>query len=152
MIQKKTLIHKLIGDQFRECISDLYPLVIAVDRGISLYKMIRLITHSLAGDGYLSFMGMFAIIITSAAQLYQYKEFVESLHIECSERYVACNMVELNCRLQTSISSHKPTTDSMTVKLFLKLFPVKFDKLNKFWTKPLWLLFTRKNIHVQTEF
>ena len=30
---------------------------IVIDRGISLHKMIRLITFSLAGEGYLNFMG-----------------------------------------------------------------------------------------------
>src|SRR5215510_3777949 len=30
---------------------------IVVDRGIALHKMIRLITFSLAGEGYLNFMG-----------------------------------------------------------------------------------------------
>jgi 1,4-alpha-glucan branching enzyme len=28
-----------------------------IDRGVALHKMIRLVTHSLAGDGYLNFMG-----------------------------------------------------------------------------------------------
>lgn len=33
-----------------------------IDRGIALHKMIRLITHSLGGEGYLNFMGEFNII------------------------------------------------------------------------------------------
>lgn len=30
---------------------------IIIDRGISLHKMIRLITHGLGGEAYLNFMG-----------------------------------------------------------------------------------------------
>lgn len=33
------------------------PLTPVIDRGIQLHKMIRLITHTLGGDGYLNFMG-----------------------------------------------------------------------------------------------
>ena len=29
----------------------------ALDRGLSLHKMIRLFTHALAGEGYMNFMG-----------------------------------------------------------------------------------------------
>jgi len=28
-----------------------------IDRGLALHKMIRLITHSLGGEGYLNFIG-----------------------------------------------------------------------------------------------
>lgn len=37
--------------------SDLYPSNIVVHNGISLLKCIRLLTPSLAGEGYLSFIG-----------------------------------------------------------------------------------------------
>ena len=56
----------LVGDKtimFRLCDSEMYSNMsknsasIVIDRGIALHKMIRLITASLAGEGYLNFMG-----------------------------------------------------------------------------------------------
>ena len=56
----------LVGDKtimFRLCDADMYTGMnkfggnMTVDRGIALHKMIRLITASLAGEGYLNFMG-----------------------------------------------------------------------------------------------
>ena len=57
----------LVGDKtimFRLCDADMYTGMsrlfdsnAVVDRGIALHKMIRLITASLAGEGYLNFMG-----------------------------------------------------------------------------------------------
>lgn len=56
----------LVGDKtimFRLCDADMYTSMskftpsIVIDRGIALHKMIRLITASLAGQGYLNFMG-----------------------------------------------------------------------------------------------
>ncbi|MBQ3549887.1 MAG: alpha amylase C-terminal domain-containing protein [Clostridia bacterium] len=56
----------LVGDKtimFRLCDAEMYTGMnkfggnIIVDRGIALHKMIRLITSSLAGEGYLNFMG-----------------------------------------------------------------------------------------------
>lgn len=56
----------LVGDKtiiFRLCDSEMYTAMsknsnsAVIDRGISLHKMIRLITMSLAGEGYLNFMG-----------------------------------------------------------------------------------------------
>ena len=56
----------LVGDKtlmFRLCDADMYwhmnkfdPSLV-IDRGIALHKMIRLVTASLAGEGYLNFMG-----------------------------------------------------------------------------------------------
>lgn len=37
--------------------SKLSPLTAVIDRGMSLHKMIRLLTHSLGGEGYLNFEG-----------------------------------------------------------------------------------------------
>jgi 1,4-alpha-glucan branching enzyme len=37
--------------------SDESPPSLIIDRGLALHKMIRLITHALAGEGYLNFMG-----------------------------------------------------------------------------------------------
>lgn len=56
----------LVGDKtimFRLCDSEMYWSMskstpsIVIDRGIALHKMIRLITSSLSGEGYLNFMG-----------------------------------------------------------------------------------------------
>lgn len=56
----------LVGDKtimFRLCDSAMYTDMskfvdsAVIDRGIALHKMIRLLTLSLAGEGYLSFMG-----------------------------------------------------------------------------------------------
>ena len=56
----------LVGDKtimFRLCDAEMYTAMnkfggsLVVDRGIALHKMIRLITASLAGEGYLNFMG-----------------------------------------------------------------------------------------------
>ncbi len=56
----------LVGDKtimFRLCDAEMYwgmsrsiPSIV-IDRGIALHKMIRLVTATLAGDGYLNFMG-----------------------------------------------------------------------------------------------
>ncbi len=56
----------LVGDKtimFRLCDAEMYTSMstqtssIVIDRGIALHKMIRLVTSSLAGEGYLNFMG-----------------------------------------------------------------------------------------------
>ncbi len=56
----------LVGDKtimFRLCDAEMYTHMqkfdnsLIIDRGIALHKMIRLLTASLAGDGYLNFMG-----------------------------------------------------------------------------------------------
>ncbi len=56
----------LVGDKtimFRLCDAEMYTSMqkfaesLIIDRGIALHKMIRLITSSLAGEGYLNFMG-----------------------------------------------------------------------------------------------
>ena len=56
----------LVGDKtimFRLCDAEMYTGMnkfggnLVVDRGVALHKMIRLITASLAGEGYLNFMG-----------------------------------------------------------------------------------------------
>ncbi len=56
----------LVGDKtlmFRLCDSEMYTSMsraaqsVVIDRGIALHKMIRLLTSSLAGEGYLNFMG-----------------------------------------------------------------------------------------------
>lgn len=56
----------LVGDKtimFRLCDKEMYTSMnkasnsVVIDRGMALHKMIRLITQSLAGEGYLNFMG-----------------------------------------------------------------------------------------------
>ncbi len=56
----------LVGDKtimFRLCDAEMYNAMIkgaensVIDRGVALHKMIRLITATLAGEGYLNFMG-----------------------------------------------------------------------------------------------
>lgn len=56
----------LVGDKtimFRLCDAEMYSSMskithsLVIDRGIALHKMIRLLTASLAGEGYLNFMG-----------------------------------------------------------------------------------------------
>ena len=56
----------LVGDKtlmFRLCDAEMYTKMtrfaesLVIDRGIALHKMIRLLTASLAGEGYLNFMG-----------------------------------------------------------------------------------------------
>ncbi len=56
----------LVGDKtimFRLCDAEMYTAMnkfggsVVIDRGIALHKMIRLLTASLAGEGYLNFMG-----------------------------------------------------------------------------------------------
>ncbi len=56
----------LVGDKtimFRLCDAEMYEHMnkfdgsVVIDRGIALHKMIRLLTASLAGEGYLNFMG-----------------------------------------------------------------------------------------------
>ncbi|MBW1697278.1 MAG: alpha amylase C-terminal domain-containing protein [Deltaproteobacteria bacterium] len=56
LVGDQTLIFRLIGSAMYEHmqIDDNHP---AVDRGLALIKMIRLITLATAGDGYLNFMG-----------------------------------------------------------------------------------------------
>lgn len=37
--------------------SDLAPRSLVIDRGLALHKMIRLLTYTLGGEGYLNFIG-----------------------------------------------------------------------------------------------
>jgi 1,4-alpha-glucan branching enzyme len=56
LVGDKTLIFRMIdADMYTGMTRDFHNLVI--DRGIALHKMIRLITFSTAGGGYLNFMG-----------------------------------------------------------------------------------------------
>jgi 1,4-alpha-glucan branching enzyme len=56
LVGDQTLIFRLIGPAMYEFMK-LNDRHLAVDRGIALHKMIRLITLATAGNGYLNFMG-----------------------------------------------------------------------------------------------
>ena len=53
----KTLIFHLCDAEMYTNMSNLSPLTPVIDRGMSLHKMIRLLTHALGGEGYLNFEG-----------------------------------------------------------------------------------------------
>ncbi len=59
----KDSILRLIRFDF-DCFSEMYdymsnlaPKTTIIERGLALHKMIRLVTHTLGGDGWLNFMG-----------------------------------------------------------------------------------------------
>merc|ERR1719369_2456185 len=57
LVGDKTIAFRLIDKEMYTGMSVLTKPSPVVDRGIALHKMIRLVTHSLAGEGYLNFMG-----------------------------------------------------------------------------------------------
>jgi len=57
MVGDKTLAMWLMDADLYTGMSALEPKNAVIDRGIALHKMIRLLTFSLAGEGYLNFMG-----------------------------------------------------------------------------------------------
>eukprot|EP01135_Chromosphaera_perkinsii_P007733 Nk52_evm22s967 gene=Nk52_evmTU22s967 len=57
LVGDKTLAFWLMDKEMYTNMSVLSPMTPVVDRGLSLHKMIRLITHSLGGEGYLNFIG-----------------------------------------------------------------------------------------------
>jgi len=57
LVGDKTLAFWLMDKEMYTGMSNLFPANHIVDRGIALHKMIRLLTHGLAGEGYLNFMG-----------------------------------------------------------------------------------------------
>lgn len=56
MVGDKTLIFRLVDKEMYTSMSVFTPNLV-VDRGVALHKMIRLLTLSLSGGGYLNFMG-----------------------------------------------------------------------------------------------
>lgn len=56
MVGDKTIFFRLLGKDIYNSMS-VFDHNLRVDRGIALHKMIRLLTISTAGDGYLNFMG-----------------------------------------------------------------------------------------------
>ncbi|GAA5882786.1 hypothetical protein JCM16303_002455 [Sporobolomyces ruberrimus] len=57
LVGDKTLAFWMMDKEMYTNMSDLSELTMVVDRGLSLHKMIRLITHALGGEGYLNFEG-----------------------------------------------------------------------------------------------
>ena len=57
LVGDKTLMFRLCDAEMYTGMSKLFPESATVARGIALHKMIRLITASVAGEGYLNFMG-----------------------------------------------------------------------------------------------
>ncbi len=57
LVGDKTLAFWLMDKEMYDFMSTLSPLTPIIDRGISLHKMIRLLTYGLGGEGYLNFMG-----------------------------------------------------------------------------------------------
>ncbi|KAF8622102.1 hypothetical protein AX15_007239 [Amanita polypyramis BW_CC] len=57
LVGDKTLAFWLMDKEMYTNMSDLTPLTPIISRGIALHKMIRLLVHSLGGEGYLNFEG-----------------------------------------------------------------------------------------------
>lgn len=56
LVGDKTLIFRMVDKEMYTSMS-VFEQNMVVDRGIALHKMIRLLTITTAGDGYLNFMG-----------------------------------------------------------------------------------------------
>lgn len=57
LVGDKTIAFWLMDKEMYSLMSDSSPPSAIIDRGIALHKMIRLISHTLGGEGYLNFMG-----------------------------------------------------------------------------------------------
>ena len=57
LVGDKTIMFRLCDAEMYTGMSRLFDSSPVIDRGIALHKMIRLVTASLAGEGYLNFMG-----------------------------------------------------------------------------------------------
>lgn len=57
LVGDKTLMFRLCDAEMYTGMSKLFGTSLVIDRGVALHKMIRLVTASLAGEGYLNFMG-----------------------------------------------------------------------------------------------
>lgn len=57
LVGDKSLAFWLMDKEMYTNMSSLIPMTPIIDRGLQLHKMIRLITHSIGGEGYLNFMG-----------------------------------------------------------------------------------------------
>jgi len=57
LVGDKTLAFWLMDKEMYDFMSVVSPMTTIIDRGLSLHKMIRLITHALGGEGWLNFIG-----------------------------------------------------------------------------------------------
>jgi 1,4-alpha-glucan branching enzyme len=57
LVGDKTLAFWLMDKEMYTNMSKLSPMTPVIDRGLSLHKMIRLITFAIGGEGYLNFIG-----------------------------------------------------------------------------------------------
>ncbi|VEL29064.1 unnamed protein product [Protopolystoma xenopodis] len=57
LVGDKTISFWLMDKDMYTHMSTLSPPNLTIDRGIALHKMIRFITHTLGGEGYLNFIG-----------------------------------------------------------------------------------------------
>ncbi|KAL2094369.1 hypothetical protein ACEWY4_009088 [Coilia grayii] len=57
LVGDKSLAFWLMDQEMYTNMSALMPMTPVIDRGMQLHKIIRLLTHSLGGEGYLNFMG-----------------------------------------------------------------------------------------------
>ena len=57
LVGDKTLAFWMMDAEMYSNMATWSPPSIVIDRGIALHKMIRFITHTLAGEGYLNFIG-----------------------------------------------------------------------------------------------
>ncbi|KIJ56754.1 glycoside hydrolase family 13 protein [Sphaerobolus stellatus SS14] len=57
LVGDKTLAFWLMDKEMYTNMSDLSPLTPTIERGMALHKLIRLLVHSLGGEGYLNFEG-----------------------------------------------------------------------------------------------
>ncbi|KAG8748503.1 alpha-1,4-glucan branching enzyme [Ceratobasidium sp. 414] len=57
LVGDKTLAFWLMDKEMYTHMSDLTPMTPIIERGLALHKMIRLLCHSLGGEGYLNFEG-----------------------------------------------------------------------------------------------
>ncbi len=61
LVGDKTIAFWLMDKEMYTHMSTLSSPSGVIDRGIALHKMIRFITHTLGGEGYLNFIGEFII-------------------------------------------------------------------------------------------
>jgi 1,4-alpha-glucan branching enzyme len=57
LVGDKTLAFWLMDKEMYDFMSVMSPLTPVIDRGLSLHKLIRLLTHGLGGEGWLNFIG-----------------------------------------------------------------------------------------------
>ena len=60
LVGDKTLAFWLMDKEMYSSMSTMSAPSIIIDRGMALHKMIRFITHTLGGEGYLNFIGQYS--------------------------------------------------------------------------------------------